>query len=80
MQENSAELKTLREFIDTERLRHQQELARLNRDMEEMKLALARTRAYADDLKVSDKLLLAKYMELNEKVKKLSQINVVNGK
>ncbi len=80
MQENSAELKTLREFIDTERLRHQQELARLNKDMETMNLALAKTRAYADDLKVSDKLLLEKYMDLNEKVKKLSQVNVVNGK
>ncbi len=30
LQENSAELKALREFIDTERRRHQQELARLN--------------------------------------------------
>ncbi len=80
MRENSAELKILREFIDTERLRHQQELARLNKDMETMNLVLAKTRAYADDLKVSDKLLLEKYMELNGKVKKLSEISAVNGK
>lgn len=74
LQENSAELKALREFIDTERRRHQQELARLNKDMEAMNLVAAKI----EDMKINDKLLLEKFVSLNDKVRKISEMSAVN--
>lgn len=74
LQENSAELKALREFIDTERRRHQQELARLNKDMGIMNLAVAKI----EDMKINDKLLLEKFVSLNDKVRKISEMSAVN--
>lgn len=73
MHENSAELKALREFIDTERRSYQQELARLNKDMEAMNLVAAKI----EDMKINNKLLLEKFVSLNDKVRKISEMSAV---
>lgn len=54
----------------------QQNVKSLKKNLEEAKFHLARI----DDLKVNDKLLLEKFVALNDKVKELSEKSAINGK
>ncbi|OGX28980.1 MAG: hypothetical protein A2705_00655 [Omnitrophica WOR_2 bacterium RIFCSPHIGHO2_01_FULL_52_10] len=85
MDEQKQELVAIRQhWMKTESVRKDQreQIVVLQKDIKSLKKNLAEAKfhlAKIEDLRVNDKLLLEKFVALNDKVKKLSEKNVVNG-
>lgn len=76
IQSQNQELRELREDLSRERRESQREVVRLKDEVQELKLASAQV----EDLRVDNRLLLEKYIALNDQVRKISETNTVNSK
>ncbi len=86
IQEQNDQLQTIQQYLQKEEFaRKQQEkyVAKLQAEIKGLKSSVAELKSNLtkiDDLKINNKLLLDKFVALNDKVKKISEISAVNGK
>lgn len=67
MDEQQGELKLVQAFLEKEQRQNEAQIARLEGEVKELKLAFAKI----NDLRVDNKLLLEKFIDLNYRVKQL---------
>ncbi len=69
MDEQQSELKLVQAFIEKEQRQNETQIARLEGEVKELKLAFAKI----NDLRVDNKLLLEKFIDLNYRVRNISE-------
>jgi hypothetical protein len=68
MDEQQGELKLVRAFLEKEQRQNETQIVDIKKEVTELKLAFAKI----NDLRVDNKLLLEKFMDLNDRVKQLN--------
>ncbi|MBI5149426.1 MAG: hypothetical protein HZA28_01465 [Candidatus Omnitrophica bacterium] len=86
MSEQKSDLAAIREGLTREeaaKKAQERQVVRLESELKQMRTGLENLKSAAariEDLKINNKLLLEKFVALNDKVKKLDEMSAVNGK